>query len=226
MKKKSLNYFYHYPGDGFLYVICDICGRKVRQRDTQVITDKWNPHRNLVVCFRDYDLTNEQSIPIQAKEYPLPNPKNIRSEPPDQYLNNAINDRVPTAPQFLQVTYQYATNAAYLVWQAPIDPGSDAIQGYYIYRAVPQDTVYQLIWTTTDANTTYLDSENNDGTFASYIVVAFNSAGSSPVSNVGYYPNQAYPGQEDFPFIATSDTGDVIVTSDTGQLIVMSNGGA
>ena len=226
MKKKTLNYCYQYPGDGFLYVICDVCGRKVRQRDTQVITDKWNPHRNLVVCYRDYDETNQQSIPVQVRDYPLPDPKNIRSEPPDQYLSNTINNRVPTAPQQLSVTYQYSGNAAYLMWQAPIDPGSDAVQGYYIYRAVPQDTAYQLIWTTTNANTTYLDTENDDGTFASYIVVAVNSAGNSPVSNTAYYPYQLSPGEEDFPFIATSDTGDVIMTSDAGQLIVMSNGGA
>lgn len=215
MKKKSLNYFYNYPGDGFLYVICDICGRKVRQRDTQIITDKWNPHRNLVVCHRDVDQTNQQSIPIQVKDYPLPDPKGVRSEPPDQYLTNPTNDRVPTAPQELVVTYQYASGAAYLVWQAPIDPGSDAVQGYLIYRAEPQYTTYELIWTTTNANTTYLDSDNDDGSFASYYVVAFNSAGNSPASNEAFYP---YALDDNIVYLI-DDSGDLLIT-DSGDYLI------
>lgn len=70
-----------YPGDGYYYVICDICGRKVRYKDTMLIKDKYNFQNGLVVCLRDVDKTNPQAYLRARKE--RPNPKITRGEGPD-----------------------------------------------------------------------------------------------------------------------------------------------
>lgn len=92
----------YHPGAGYVYVICDVCGRKVRRKDTQKVNDRWNLQNGLVVCKWDIDKVNEQNKPIKVKEKLITNPKDLRSEPTDRFESPDVDDRAPSAPQKLE----------------------------------------------------------------------------------------------------------------------------
>lgn len=75
-----------YPGEGYYYILCDICGTKIRAKDSVLITDKFNYYKNMVVCKADADKTNPQEfIKITNKEKQVSDPKMIRSEGTDTF---------------------------------------------------------------------------------------------------------------------------------------------
>lgn len=76
---------YAYPGNGYYYVICDVCGKKTRFKDTVLIRDKYNYQNGLLVCKKDADKTNPQSYLRAKKE--RPNPKSTRGEGPDVFIS-------------------------------------------------------------------------------------------------------------------------------------------
>jgi len=69
-----------YPGDGYYYVLCDICGRKLRAKDAIYMSDKYNLHSKLLVCPEDADETNPQAYLKAFKDDQIDNPRLIRSE--------------------------------------------------------------------------------------------------------------------------------------------------
>lgn len=76
-----------YPGDGYYYVCCDVCGSKIRARDAIEIMDKYNYLNRMVVCKDDADKTNPQNHPIILKDRNIAHPLKIRSEPTDTFID-------------------------------------------------------------------------------------------------------------------------------------------
>jgi len=56
-----------YPGNERYFVLCDLCGKKFRKRDTVQIQDRFNLLNKLVVCHKDAERTNEQARPFIAQ---------------------------------------------------------------------------------------------------------------------------------------------------------------
>lgn len=213
---------YSYPGNGWLYVICDICGKKIRQRDTVKITDRYNLHFGAVVCKYDVDKTNPQAYPIYVRESRVPHPESLRSEQINQFINSASTNRVPSAPQLLQPKLSPIGSTVQLYWQGPIDGGSDGIIGYAVKRANPQNQTLSIILANTNNSVPYYeDLSANVNTNYIYQVAAINSVGMGPYSSPGYYPSQV---DDDGKIFITTGNGDYILDGlgnilETSQLI-------
>lgn len=211
---------YSHPGDGYMYVICDVCGRKVRQRDTVLITDRFNTLNNRVVCRDDVDKTNPQATPIIARETLRPDPRTIRSEPADRYVTYPNSTIVPSAPRMLTV-YPSGIGTTLLVsWTAPENSGDSPIIGYKITRSEPQlTTQFTLIDNTGTNSTLYEDTEDDITGNYTFRVAAINSAGTGPYSALYNYPTDVVTSADQF--ILTDDTEYVIMTDDTDLYLEM-----
>lgn len=77
-----------YPGNGYYYVICDVCGIKIRAKDAVLIQDKYNLLNNMLVCKADNDQTNPQQYIRAVTERQIDSPKMIRGEGPDNFIEN------------------------------------------------------------------------------------------------------------------------------------------
>ncbi len=84
----NLPHKHGYPGNGYYYVICAVCGIKIRAKDTVLVKDKYNFQNNMVVCKKDADETNPQSYLKTRPERQIDNPDYIRSEGPDNFIEN------------------------------------------------------------------------------------------------------------------------------------------
>lgn len=202
-----------FPGDGYMYVICDVCGKKVRQRDTVVRKDKYNQQNNLVMCKDDVDKPQPSLRPIRIREKYRPNPSDVRSEPTDTYIVNANATRIPSAPTLLRAAGgSGVVEVVALSWIGPSDPGDSGIIGYVIWRetiGAPGDII---ISNTNSTATYYEDTTLNINSIATYKVSAINSSGMGPYSNIAYFPIET--NELDEQFLQTSDTGAYILTGD------------
>jgi len=174
-----------YPGDGSYYVMCDVCGRKFRRKDTVYITDKFNLQNRLVVCKADKDKAQPQLRPFKAREYKAP--KIVRPKPGYVYVTNTGTNTLPSAPTLLVATGDPLITAIDVSWQGPDMSGSSAITGYNVYQAYPQLGVNILLATVSDC-TFYQDTTSNISNFYTYQVAAVNSAGVGPLSNIAFWP--------------------------------------
>lgn len=75
-----------YPGDGHYYVICDICGKKMRAKEARLATDIY--HKNMLVCKEDYDIDNPQSYVKAGRTLPPPPALYNRTESEDVFIDN------------------------------------------------------------------------------------------------------------------------------------------
>lgn len=183
-----------YPGNGAFYVLCDVCGFKIRARDAVRIQDKYNTLNGMVVCKKDADETNPGQKVRSKKEKQIGNPKLIRSEGEDSYRYNndpdlidsrgtsAIGSRSPTAPRFLTV-YNATAALTELVWLPPLESGSDALLGYKIERESPVGGGFSTIATITVASGYYKDTTTVASTQYNYRVSAYSDVGYGAVSN-------------------------------------------
>lgn len=178
----------HHPGGGYNYVICDVCGCKVRQKDTVLITDKFNTLYGMVVCRDDADRTNAQSRPFSVNERIVSNPKLLRPEGTDRFVPNANDDRVPSPPKNLVTTVSYYDDKVRLTWEGSDDCGSSGILYYTVYRAEPQ-LAYHFFLANVASNS-YIDVTSDTSSLYTYHVVAVNSFGSSVQSNTAYFPTE------------------------------------
>ncbi len=183
-----------YPGNGAFYVLCDVCGFKIRARDAIRITDKYNTLNGMVVCKKDADEANPQQRVRSRKEKQIRDVKHIRSEGIDTYQfvsdpsaidsneSSAIGSRLPTAPQNLTV---YTATAALteLVWLPPLEPGSGPIVGYKIERESPVGGGFSTLVITTVASGYYKDTTTIASTQYNYRVSAYSDVGLGTVSN-------------------------------------------
>lgn len=181
----------YHPGSGSVYVICDICGRKVHRKDTVLVRDRYNFQNNMVVCFRDVDKVNQQSLPIRIRERLVSDPKTLRPPSPDVSVAVENDDRAPSAPLNLQARASALGTDVELVWTGPADTGSSPILGYVIARARPQFAHHFVIDSDSGSPATYYKDLTADYTLEySYKIAAFNSFGTGPYSEIACYPTQ------------------------------------
>lgn len=178
-----------YPGNGYYYVICDVCGGKFRQRDTVQIRDKYNTLNNLIVCFKDIEATNQQSLPYKAIERVMSTPQLVRPEQADVYILPENTNRVPGVPTRFSAQLHPLLPNILLTWQAPSDPGSDNIIQYRIDRW--EQSIGLFISTTyTGSNTMeFIDYAADINGFWYYRISAINSVGEGPQSGILFWPH-------------------------------------
>lgn len=191
-----------YPGDGAYYLICDVCGAKIRARDATRIDDKFNYLHGMVVCAKDVDETNPQSYVRAVKDHNRINPKIVRSEGTDvfTYIETAaqIEDgdttnpsgRSPTAPLDLSIIGATSSQVE-ILWHGPISPGSGAISGYKIERESPVGGGFStLVADTAQVSMYYKDTTVSATTQYNYRVSAINRIGTSSASNTAAVTTQ------------------------------------
>jgi len=75
-----------HPGSGYHYILCDVCGFKVRRKDAK---ERWD---NLLVCPKDFEEQHPQErVVITRSERPLA-PRDSRPESEDQFGTGSIDD--------------------------------------------------------------------------------------------------------------------------------------
>ena len=209
-------------GPGYAYILCDVCGQKIYQKDAILISDKYNLYYGLLVCEEDADKTNPQAIPYSVSETQIQNPKLLRSERPDVNTTNSNSNRVPGAPTLLTATLHPINATIVLQWQGPVDSGSDPITGYVITRAVPQATVQQvLVDNTGSASPYYEDTSSSLSQDSTYTVRAINAYGTGTDSNLAYFPTVDTPLVLTTKYLTTGD-GHSIETGQ-GDFIIIEN---
>lgn len=193
-KKVNLPHKHGYPGPGYYYVICDVCGKKMRAKDSVLIRDKYNTLNNMLVCKDDADETNPQTYIKSRKERTIRNPRYIRSEGTDQRIfidtPSQIEDgdtsdpsgRVPSAPRFPSLI-ELSSSQIELQWLGPLDSGSSAIRGYKIERESPVGGGFStLVADTASSAQYYKDTSVSASTQYNYRISAINRDGTSTAS--------------------------------------------
>lgn len=184
-----------YPGPNFHYVLCDICGRKLRARDAILVNDKYNYQNNMLVCPEDVDEVNPQ-IYIRAKrERHIENPRLIRPEPEHEFVfidsaseiesgdtSNESGD-TPGAPRYLSIL-SVSSDEIELQWVGPIDSGGSGISGHKIERESPVDGGFSTLVSDTESVAGYYkDTGLTASTTYNYRVTAINRNGAGTASN-------------------------------------------
>lgn len=209
-----------HPGDGYIYVICDICGRKVRQKDTVLVNDRYNLQNKLIVCKMDLDKRNEQIRLASVRENPTPNPAYLRPEQPFRYVPDS-GTRLPSAPRDLYAQASVITNRVYLIWSGPDNLGDGRLIGFQINRAEPQFSYPFVIVENTNSPAMYYDDiTSNLNSNYTYQVAAITTSGMGPYSAPAYYPRLT--GDLSTNLLLVSQTNDALITSDTLQTINVS----
>jgi hypothetical protein len=184
-----------YPGEGYYYVICDVCGGKFRKRDTTKIRDKYNTLNNMIVCKKDIEKTNPQQRVKGKKDTIMSTPEYVRKpgtdrtvfiSSPDEIETGDISNHsgvvssAPTNLQILNATSSYVD----MLWQAPITAGTNQITGYKIERASPAGGSYSTIVSDTQSEAMYYqDTSVSASTQYQYRVSAVNVDGISAASD-------------------------------------------
>ncbi len=185
---------YTYPGTGYYYVICDVCGKKMRAKDAILISDKFNTLHRLLVCKNDADKTNPQQFIKAFKERQIDDPSLIRSEGTDRFVFISAPSEIETgdltdptgrnasAPRALASIGATSTTVD-LIWQGPDDSGSSAISGYKVERESPVGGGFSTVTSTTESvATSYQDTGLTASTQYNYRVSAVNNNGTGTAS--------------------------------------------
>lgn len=179
-----------YPGDGAYYVLCDICGRKLRRRDA---LKTYGTRGKLIVCKQDYEDPHPQDRPALPRS-----PGKImdfRSEGSDKYhfidtvgeietgslsLPNGV---VPGAPTDL-VAQPTTSRSITLTWQMDkTNIGSGVPTGYKIERETPVGGGFSTIVSNTGfPSLYYLDETVSASTQYNYRVSTVTDYGTSSAS--------------------------------------------
>lgn len=208
-----------HPGSGFVYVICDICGRKVRQNFTTIVRDKFNLQNNMVVCHDDIDKANAQARPFRVKERLISHPEQLRSEPGNTFISIENDNRLPSAPRNLSAAPSTLGTSVTLFWEGPLDPGTSSIIGYVIKKAEPQYAYQFVVNSNTGTNAVFYDDTSGDiATGATYTVAAINSFGTGPDSPLAFYPS--VQADSSVNYLVASDTNYTITTGSGVALVL------
>jgi len=185
-----------YPANGYYYIICDVCGRKVRARDAVLINDKYNYLNGLLVCKDDADLTNPQTYIRSFRDRQVREPKLLRTEATDQFeyidttaqiedgdTSDPATGDAPGAPTDLTVEPDSST-IVILRWRMDkTSVGSSNISGYKIERESPEGNGFSTVVSNTNSPALYYsDSGLSASTEYNYKVSAINSYGTSSAS--------------------------------------------
>ena len=169
-----------YPGNGYYYILCDVCGAKIRAKDAILIDDKYNTLNQLLVCKKDVEQTNPQTYIKPFYDRQIDNPKYIRGEGPDQFQTDPTSTDVPGQAQMLVIL----TPDIAIQWMGPAQ-GSEGgnIVGYIIQRKVDAGSYSTLIANTNGPATYYVDPTATTGHLYTYKVAALNTNGAGAYSN-------------------------------------------
>lgn len=205
-----------HPGSGYNFVICDICGKKLRSKDAHLVTAQYSPFKGCLVCANCTDEKNDKDRPYLPRiEKPL-NPKYIRQEPVDQYVENENSDRLASKPRNLVATLDPIEDYIQLTWDGPLDAGSGMIVGYQVTRASPQLAYDLVIEDNTNLEASYyLDTEADINEEYTYTVRAITDVGDGAISDYGYYPAQHVSSSISYVL----DGNNLIVQDGTGAYI-------
>lgn len=189
------NYRNSYPGEGYYYIICDVCGKKMRARDGILIKDRYNFFNGLVVCREDADETNPQTYIKAIREKQIDNPKMIRSEQPDRFAFISDADEIETgdltdptgrtasAPKHLTIIGA-SSSFVELQWLGPEDPGSGTTKYYRIERESPTGGGFSVLVDMVGSVALYYkDASVVAATQYNYRVRMINGTGTSEPSN-------------------------------------------
>lgn len=206
-----------HPGSGYNFVICDICGKKLRSKDAQLVTAKYSPFKGLLVCADCVDEKNNKDRPyIPRVERPL-NPRHIRQEQQDQYVDNTNSDRLSGAPKNLVATRDSMGEGIQLTWDGPDNPGTGRITGYQVTRANPQFAYDFIIEVNTDSPATYyLDTEADLTEEYTYTVAAVTDVGVGARSDYGFYPAQTVSSY----IIYIMDGNNLVIQDGNGEYLL------
>ena len=205
--------FSRHPGSGFIKVICDVCGGLFYRKDTVKITDKWNFQNGLVVCLKDADKINEQVLPNNIIDKPVPSPELIRKEHADEFVSNVNDDTLPTAPTNLYASPASIEPVVALSWQGPSSPGSSGIIGYKVRRILSSGEPIVSLILTGDEAPYYEDVSSSVSAAYSYEIAAINSFGTGPYSAIFYYPTLSQQGAIDY-ILVSQDASSLTTGSD------------
>lgn len=195
-----------YPGVDNRYVICDVCGKKFRVKDTVRIVDRYNLLNNMIVCFADADKANPQLKPIRIHEDLLVRKDYVRPEATFMtYTNLEDEDTIGSAPRDLTVSIEPLSGRIQLVWNGPLDYGNAHVLGYKIYRGESPVYLVEVLNSNTHSLATYYqDLTASLGNYYVYAVSMVTDLGESPLSNFYYFPTYLEPG-----FISLSQDGGI-----------------
>ena len=93
----------------------------------------------------------------------------------------AIPRGLPSAPWNLTVSAR--DKEVFLVWNAPVDDGGSSLLGFKIFRG-ESDSVQEELVTLDPAITNYTDDDVTNGIVYYYYIIAFNSVGVSPQTDL------------------------------------------
>lgn len=206
-----------YPGVDNRFVICDVCGKKFRVKDTVRIDDGFNLLNNMIVCLADADQSNPQIKPIHIQEDLLVRKDYVRPEASFiTYTNEGTT--LPSAPRMLSASVEPFTNYIQLQWQGPNDYGNATVIGYRIYRGDAITQVMDVINLNTHSLASFYTDKTADlSQYYVYQVSIITSAGESPLSNMAFFPdrqpNLAYVvlDQNDFFVVLDQNNGNIIL---------------
>jgi len=199
---------------GYMYTICDLCGRKRHQKDTLIVSDIYDRHNGLLICKEHKDQPAPGVRPLKILETITSTPKYVRRENTDRFVVNANDDRLPGKPR--EVRPQASTLGSYVdvYWTGPDDVGSSAIIGYQVTQYSPQlGNPIVVAANTSDPAGYFRDTTANVNSEYSYTIAAINSFGTGPESEPGYYPHLRV------------DTSIVYLSASQGSVLI-ANGGA
>lgn len=210
-----------YPGIDNRFVICDVCGKKFRVKDTVHIVDRFNLLNNMIVCLEDADRTNPQIKPIRIHEDLLLRKDYVRPEATHMTYTNLENeDTIGSAPRNLVATIEPLNNKIQLVWNGPSDYGNARVLGYRIYRGDQPINLLSVIESNTDSLATYyLDTTADINNEYVYAVSMVTDLGESALSNYAYFPKYNEP---TFLSLSQNDT-DYISLSQNNYNIILEN---
>lgn len=184
-----------YPGIDNRFVICDVCGKKFRVKDTVRIVDRYNLLNNMIVCLEDADKTNPQIKPIRIHEDLLLRKDYVRPEATHMTYTNLENeDTIGSAPRNLVAIPDSSGIYVQLIWDGPLDYGNALVLGYKIYRGDQQVDILSVINPNTHSLATYyLDLSSDTSSEYFYAVSMVTDLGESGLSNYAYFPKQHEP---------------------------------
>ena len=167
-----------HPGTGFHYIICGICGKKMRANEGRMA--KALRHKGWVVCQADLDDDNPQNYLKSVRESKPPPPLWNKGEgDTDTFIVNTLTNQVPGPPKHLTIIGATDTSIT-MQWLGPNNSGSGAIQGYKIEREYPEGSGFTTIETNTlELGGYYVDTplDTVPGVTVCYRVSAINNAG-------------------------------------------------
>ena len=178
------------------YVICDVCGRKIKANDAVFINDRYNLLNQMLVCPNDADKSNPQLfLRIRSRERQISDPRMVRSEgsnkfhyidSPSEIESGSTSDPsgdAPDAPIQLEASAPSSTSIV-LTWRFTGNPGSNPISGYKIERESPVGGGFSTIVANTGFPSLYYeDTGLSSSTQYNYKVSAINSQGTGNASN-------------------------------------------